>query len=394
MYRVRPDKKSCKERVKRYPRNLKVRLDERFVSTDDYYFEEKLTKQHLEKGVWICLTHFTGITETEFLSTLRLPDSAAFVKDSRKKNKTRVEVRVSALPSLGPLKLQLKQEPVVEDQEEEDFHVVSQYVQPRVPSTEEVEVLYVSPAIGEKFKFNKRFYSRFCWETLEKVPELSIASLQFFRNSELCLPMVVDRYMSLIARETPKVMGLQTLVFEASLNKGTSQEIEKYLREIDYHSDLRYIFLPYYFFARWSVVVYDLEKTQLTNYVLTPAYDWKVSRKVEQILTTLQDVLMLRRVPLLHKNTRQNFSEEHDSQFLSGVKVLTVIRDVINGEDPEKNFWKEVERVHVKTNYFDVFFGHLINPEDDLPLIKTALATDTSNLGLTVQQKHNLFIRK
>jgi hypothetical protein len=152
--------------------------------------------------------------------------------------------------------------------------------------------------------------------------------------------------------------------------------------------------LPYYFFARWSVVVYDLEKTQLTNYVLTPAYDWKVSRKVEQILTTLQDVLMLRRVPLLHKNTRQNFSEEHDSQFLSGVKVLTVIRDVINGEDPEKNFWKEVERVHVKTNYFDVFFGHLINPEDDLPLIKTALATDTSNLGLTVQQKHNLFIRK
>ena len=391
MYRVRPHRKGCKEEVKRYKKILKVRLEERFLRSDDYYFESKLTKAHVEAGVWICLTHFIGTSEEEFLLNLKLPESASLKKENRAKS--RIEIRVSALPLLALDSYRLKVEPTIEEEEEEIQTIVCESESIWTKTDEEVQVVYVSPQIGERYKLNRRMYARHSWNPLEKISNLTVGACEFFANRELCLPSIVDRYLDVIANENPRVVGLSSIVFEAALRKDGKSDVQKYFQGLNYSSQLKYVYIPYYFYGRWSLVIYDLEKTRVENYVLTSKYDWTVREKIEQILFSLQDKLMLRRVGLLYKNTFTNLSADHDTQFASGVKVLTLMRESAMGLDPRLKFWKEFDYTQCDLGYYDSIFGHFVNSEH-LPIVNTAISTEFVNTNLTVEQGYNLFARE
>ena len=391
MYRVRPTSRHSKEEIKRYRKILKVRLEERFLKGPDYAFDVRLKKDHLLRGVWICLNHFTGVTPSQFLETLAMPESASLKKETGKKSL--VQIRLSALPPLGPSGISLKTERPCEEEEEDEVTEVSGQIQGAYIGEGEVQVVYVSPKIGENYKLNRRRYSRHSWSRLEKIPELTVAACEFFGTRELCLPSIVDRYLEIAGRENGRILGLSSLVFEAALRKDSSRDLANHLDGLSYSSSLTHVLLPYYFFGRWSLVVYDLEKTRVDNYVLSPNYDWKVSLKLEQILYSLQDKLMLRRTGIAAKNTFQNFSRDHDSQFGSGAKVLTLVRDLAQGLDPKEGFWKDSEVVRAELAYFDSIFGHFVK-EDHVPLVQTATSSDLANTRLTDAGAYNLFARK
>jgi hypothetical protein len=160
------------------------------------------------------------------------------------------------------------------------------------------------------------------------------------------------------------VFSLSSDVFEASLRLDGFDTVVRHLSDLVYWDSLEKVLLPYYYAGRWSLVVYDLRLPLVENYFLSGEYDWKVRMKLEQILFSLQDKLMLRRVGLLAKNTYSNFSELHDSQFKSGLKVLNFMRSVTQGLDPKIDYQatEAFDEYHALASNLlhDVCFGKLV----------------------------------
>ena len=362
MYRVRPNRRGDVEEVKRYNPNLKIRLEARFLRGPGYRFEDRLRPEHVERGVWICLNHFGGVTEDEFYANPVLPEDAFLIKDRSKKNV--VQVRVSALPVLEPSRVYLKHEPPVREREQKEEKVREE--EETGAGSDEVSITYASPAVDRHYSLNRRIFGGGYWTSRSRVDGVSGGALQFFWRQELCLPSFVDGYIRVAARVSGNaVLCLSSDVFEAALRRDSSASLDEYFAAIDYSSEMKFVLLPYYFHGRWSLVVYDLENTKLVNYVLTEAYDSRVRQKIEQIAFSLQDSLRLRRVGLLAKNTYTNYSKAHDSQYLSGVKVLWLMRCLLTGqniqawfEDPYEEEVDLKERRHMLL--YDVCFGDAV----------------------------------
>jgi hypothetical protein len=364
MYRVRPWRKGDEQERKRYKRILKVRLEERFLRSDDYFFDERLTPAHLQKGVWICLAHFGGVDEGHFLHAQKLPDDAFFKKETDKKRM--VQIRVSALPKLAKSGVYLKAEPRcrrVEEDRDDEVTIVAE-IGTAATQAADLEILYVSPEIDENFKLRRRMFARQNWSSESLVETVSGGALDFFWKGELCLPSFVNRFSQVINSNSRTVFSLSSDVFEASLRLDGFDTVVRHLSDLVYWDSLEKVLLPYYYAGRWSLVVYDLRLPLVENYFLSGEYDWKVRMKLEQILFSLQDKLMLRRVGLLAKNTYSNFSELHDSQFKSGLKVLNFMRSVTQGLDPKIDYQatEAFDEYHALASNLlhDVCFGKLV----------------------------------
>lgn len=382
MYRVRPKKRGSLELVKRYPRKLKIRLTENFLKGDNYYFEEKITLDHLKKGVWICLDHFSQVDDASFLEALELPKEAKLIKDNRQKCKSRIEVRVSALPMLCIPSLKLKKEVDIQADQDQDLEVVFEQTGAFFEPThqEEVSVVYTSENVENNYKLNRKIFSRQNWELIEKIGTVSVHSLQIFEKKEKCFPSVMDRYIETLSSFRPgliKIFGVSSILFEALLNDDREMDFEKYLADLDYSSQAEHFFLPYYFYGRWSLLTYNVKKNLAENYVLTDRYDWRVKHKIEKILFSVQDKLMLRRFGLFYKNTFKQVSEVNNSEFQSAIKVMSVMREIVLGKDPKIEFYREEECSEdlQECIFKQLIIGNIVYDDERL-LARHALLTD------------------
>lgn len=390
MYRVRPNKAKSVENVRRYPKILKVRMEEKFLSSEKHYFENKLTVDHLKKGVWICLEHFEGVTEKMFLEKNKLPQNVSFKKSSSDKCKVRVEVRVSALPSLKSAKGCLKREPL-EEEEDDDLQVLDEILKPRGPpaqsSEDDLQVVYASPSVEANFKRNRKLFSNQNWSLVAGIDGLPVHPLASFDAKQNCYPAVMDRYLDCLAKRdypyrhlepTVKIVGLSSVLFEvAATDEQRSRDLEKYLQGLFYSEEIKFIFLPYLYRGRWSLLTYNLDEKRAENYVVSPSCDWRVTQQVEKILFSLQDKLMLRRYGLTEKNTYRNISATCDGQFSSGVKVMSAMRQIVLGQDPLPLFFDETDDSFKFEEYLmnELVFGNVIFPSE-LGLVRSALAVD------------------
>ena len=383
MYRVRPQKQSSAEDVKRYPRKLKIRLQEKYLRSDNYFFEDKLTEEHLKKGVWICLEHFSLADEDNFLKTYALPQEAVLIKDARKKCKNRIQVRSSALPVLKKLKLNIKEEANLEpmDQEEDDLQVVFQETQPP-QEDEEIQVVFASESVEKNYKLNRRMYSKQDWEPLSKIKSVSVFGMELFDHGIKCLPSVMDRFIECLSTKREgdlvPILGASSVIFEASLRDDRQINLQNYLDDLTYSSHAKYFFLPYHLYGSWSLLTYSIDEKRADNYVLSSKYDWRVHHKVEKILFSVQDKLMLRRRGVLYKNTFKNESEVYDCPYKSAVKVMSVMREIVLGRDPKVYFLRE-EACSLATKKCliqQIILGHVVYEGNESALADTAIYKD------------------
>jgi len=384
MYRVRPEKKSSAEDVKRYPRRLKIRLQEKFLAGENHYFEEKLTADHLKRGVWICLEHFTGVDQESFMKKFSLPEDSALIKDNRKKCKTRIQVRVSALPILKKIQLKIKEESHQQNraEQDDDLEIVFQAAEAVESQQEEVQVLYASESVEKNYKVNRRMYSQQNWDPLEKIESVSVHAIELFDHGVNCLPSVMDRFIESAGTDLVKILGASSVIFEASLRDDREINLQNYLQDLTYSCEAKYFFLPYYFYGSWSLLTYNITEMRADNYVLSSKYDWRVHHQLEKILFSVQDKLMLRRRGVLYKNTHTNISEVYDSSYKSAIKVMSVMRQIVLGRDPREDFLKEEEcsRAVQKCIIQQVVLGQIVNEGYDSLLAENALYKDLDML--------------
>lgn len=387
MYRVRPEKRLSAEDVKRYPRKIKIRLQEKFLRSDNYFFEDKLTKEHLKKGVWICLEHFSHVDEKSFLTNYQLPEEAALIKDNRKKCKTRIQVRLSALPPLRNAKLNIKEEPAGQlEDEDNDLQVVFEEKQEnhhhQQQQEEEVQIVFASESVEKNFKLNKRLYSKQDWDPLNKIKSVPVYAMELFDHGIKCLPSVMDRFIQSLTTKREgnlvPILGASSIIFEASLRDDRQIDLQNYLDDLTYSSEARYFFLPYHLFGSWSLLTYNIDEKRADNYVLSSKYDWRVHHKVEKILYSVQDKLMLRRRGVLAKNIYRNESEVYDCPYKSAIKVMSVMREIVLGRDPKVYFLNKeaCSVVFIKCIIQQILLGHVVLEGSESDLADTALFKD------------------
>jgi hypothetical protein len=383
MYRVRPERQTSAEDVKRYPRKIKIRLQEKFLASDNYFFEDKLTREHLKKGVWICLEHFSHVDEKYFLENYSLPQEAVLIKDNRKKCKTRIQVRKSALPPLRISKLNIKGEPSPQPEEEDnDLQVVFEGGQQQQQSEEEVQVLFASESVEKNFKINKRLYSKQDWQPINNIKSVPVYAMELFDHGIKCLPSVMDRFITGLTTKREgnfvQILGASSIVFEASLRDDRQIDLQNYLDDLKYSCEAKYFFLPYHLYGTWSLLTYNIDEKRADNYVLSSKYDWRVHHKVEKILYSVQDKLMLRRRGVLAKNIYTNESQVYDCPYKSAIKVMSVMREIVLGRDPKVYFMRrEACSVDVrKCIAQQILLGHIVLEGSESALADTALYKD------------------